>query len=81
MLDIKQKIGNRVRELREELALSQEALADKAEVDRTFINHVENGRRNISIQNLEKIILGLEISVKDFFANPEFNGSKARRGK
>ncbi len=71
-MDIKTKVGNRIRELRKELNLSQEALALKAEVDRTYMTDVENGRRNISIEILEKIISALEVSVKDFFDYKEF---------
>lgn len=66
-MDIKQKVGNRIREIRKELQLSQEALAYKAEVDRTYVTDVENGRRNVSIEVLEKIINALEISVSEFF--------------
>ncbi len=72
--DIKQTLGKRVKELRDLLKLSQEALADKAELDRTFINHVENGRRNISIDNIQKIVHALEISIADFFNSNEFKG-------
>ena len=71
-MDIKLKVGQRIRELRKKLELSQEALAYKAEVDRTYMTDVENGRRNISVEILEKIIGALEISVKDFFDSKEF---------
>ena len=64
--NIKQTLGKRVKELRDNLKLSQEALADKAELDRSFISHVENGRRNISIDNIEKIVHALEITVYVF---------------
>jgi len=70
--NIKQIIGKRVKELRDNLKLSQEALADKAELDRTFINHVENGRRNISIDNIQKIVQALEVSISDFFNTNDF---------
>ncbi len=70
--NIKQTLGKRVKELRDNLKLSQEALADKAELDRSFISHVENGRRNISIDNIQKIVYALEISVFDFFYSKEF---------
>ena len=79
-MDIKTKIGLRIKELRTEKKLTQEAIAFKAEIDRTFMNHVENGRRNISIDTLEKIICnGLDTSIKDFFYADDFNGK--RRGK
>jgi transcriptional regulator with XRE-family HTH domain len=70
--NIKQILGKRVKELRDNLKLSQEALADKAELDRTFINHVENGRRNISIDNIQKIVHALNVSISEFFNTTEF---------
>lgn len=79
-MDIKVKIGQRIKELRTERNLTQEEIAWKAEVDRTFMNHVENGKRNVSVETLTKIITnGLEISFKDFFNSEIFNGKK--RGK
>lgn len=71
-MDIKQKVGNRIRELRKELELSQESLALKAEVDRTYVTDVENGRRNVSLEILERLIRGLEVSIAEFFNSKEF---------
>lgn len=65
---ITQIIGNRIRERRKALELSQEKLALKAEIDRTYLAGVEQGKRNISIRNLEKILIALEISFEDFFS-------------
>ena len=74
-MDIKVKIGLRIKELRIEKNLTQEAIAFKAEIDRTFMNHVENGKRNVSIETLEKLICGgLETNFKDFFSSQLFNG-------
>lgn len=67
-MDIRAKVGSRIRELRQELELTQEKLAFKAEVDKTYLNEVENGKRNISIINLEKVILALDKTLKDFFS-------------
>lgn len=76
-MDMKAKIGLRIKEIRTEKNLTQEAVAWKAEVDRTFMNHVENGKRNASVETLSKIICtGLEVSFKDFFNNELFNGKK-----
>lgn len=76
-MDIKTKIGLRMKELRTEKNLTQEAVGWKAEVDRTFMNHIENGKRNISVETLEKIICaGLGTSFKDFFSHELFNGKK-----
>ena len=65
---IKTKIGNRIKELRKIKGYSQETLANYCELDRTYVASVENGKRNISIINLEKIVIALGVSLKDFFA-------------
>ncbi len=79
-MDTKVKIGLRIKELRTDQNLTQEEVAWKAEVDRTFMNHVENGKRNVSVDTLTKIICnGLESNFKDFFSAEIFNGKK--RGK
>jgi transcriptional regulator with XRE-family HTH domain len=71
-MDVKLKVGQRIKTLRKQLGLSQEALALKAEVDRTYMTDVENGRRNISIEILEKIIVALGVTVSNFFTAEEF---------
>jgi transcriptional regulator with XRE-family HTH domain len=79
-MDIKVKIGQRIKELRTEKNLTQEDVAWRAEVDRTFMNHVENGKRNASIDSLTKIICsGLEITYKEFFNTDLFNGKKRNK--
>ena len=77
-MNIKAKIGLRIKEIRTEKNLTQEAVAWKAEVDRTFMNHVENGKRNVSIESLEKIVSGLETNIKEFFNSDLFNGKKKK---
>jgi len=79
-MDIKVKIGLRIKELRTEKNLTQEAIAFKAEIDRTFMNHVENGKRNVSIETLEKLVCnGLETNFKDFFSGDIFSNSKRKK--
>ncbi len=73
-MDIRKKIGLRIKEYRTNLKLTQEALAFKAEIDKTYVNEVENGKRNVSVINLEKIICALDATVKDFFNSEAFNG-------
>ena len=60
-------VGRRIRDLRSEMGLSQEKLALKADLDRTYLAGVENGKRNLSIKSLEKIINALEVSFQEFF--------------
>ncbi len=66
-MDIKQIVGKRVRELRNKIGISQEELADIAELDRTYITSVERGKRNISIVNVEKLAKALQVSLAEFF--------------
>ena len=66
-MDIKSKVGKRVKELRNNLGLSQEELANLAELDRTYITSVERGKRNISIVNVEKLANALNVSLAFFF--------------
>lgn len=64
---IKNLVGARIRELRNQKNLSQEKLAFIADIDRTYIASVEAGKRNISIINLEKIIKALDTTFCEFF--------------
>lgn len=66
-MDIRVKIGLRIKELRKAKGLSQEQLALRAEIDRTYMASVENGKRNVAIVNIEKIIAALGESFESFF--------------
>lgn len=71
-MDLKEKIGQRIKGLREEKSLKQEELAWQSNLDRTYLNHVETGKRNITVASLQKIVVdGLKIILSDFF-NHEF---------
>ena len=54
-MDIKQKFGQRIKELRKAKGLSQEKLANLAEIDRTYLPTIEKGERNVSIEVVEKL--------------------------
>jgi transcriptional regulator with XRE-family HTH domain len=71
-VDVKQKVGDRIRQLRLARKLSQEELAFRAELDRTYVTSVENGKRNISIVNIEKLCKALKISLREFFSSSDF---------
>lgn len=66
-LSITEKVGCRIKQLRSQLGLSQEKLALKADLDRTYLAGVESGKRNVTISSLEKIIIALDCTMKDFF--------------
>jgi transcriptional regulator with XRE-family HTH domain len=62
---IQEAFGARVRAIRKEKGLSQEALALACGLDRTYIGGVERGERNISLINIYKIALSLDVNPKD----------------
>lgn len=60
---VRKSFGRRVRELRKQKGYSQEQLADKAGLHRTYIGAIERGEQNVSIDNIDKIAKALKISV------------------
>ncbi len=75
-MTIQEKFGVRVKELRLQKELSQEKLANIAEIDRTYMTSLENGHRNVSLQNIEKIVTALGIDLTEFFNAPSFKAKK-----
>ena len=61
--NILKKFGKRVREERIKQKLSQEELAEKAGVHRTYIGMIERAEKNITLQNIEKIAKALKIPI------------------
>ena len=61
------KFGERIKQIRLSKGISQEKFALSIEMDRTYYASVENGKRNISIVNIEKIAKGLEVSLEELF--------------
>jgi transcriptional regulator with XRE-family HTH domain len=64
---IKREFGVRLRQIRQAKGISQETLALRCELDRTYIGGVERGERNISIVNIHKIARALDVSPGEFF--------------
>jgi transcriptional regulator with XRE-family HTH domain len=75
-MDVKVLIGLRIKEIRTKQNLSQEDLALITGIDRTYMNSVERGKRNVSIINLEKIASGLNQSLYEFFDSDSFKRGK-----
>lgn len=59
--------GSKIREMRIQTGLSQENFARKIGMNRTYYASVEQGKRNISIVNVEKIANGLGVSLSELF--------------
>jgi transcriptional regulator with XRE-family HTH domain len=65
-------LAERVRERRLSLAISQEELAHRAGLHRTYVSDIERGNRNVAIANLVRFADALEIPVADLFAAGPF---------
>jgi transcriptional regulator with XRE-family HTH domain len=64
---LQKHFGERMRELRKQKGLSQEALALACELDRTYIGGVERGERNISLLNIHRIAAALGVNAQELF--------------
>jgi transcriptional regulator with XRE-family HTH domain len=67
MIDMKKKIGLRIRSFREGRGLTQDELGAIADMHRAYVGHVERGEKNITVENLEKIAKALHVDIKDLF--------------
>ena len=65
MLAPRQILAHNVRRLRTSAGLSQEELADRAGLHRTYISSVERAKRNVSLENLFKIARGLQVNARE----------------
>ena len=65
--------GEKVREIRKEKGLSQEELAHKADLHRTYIGMIERAEKNITLINIEKIANALNIELKELLATNDKN--------
>ena len=70
-MTIQQKVGITIRELRKEKGISQENFAYESGIDRRYMSDIENGKRNISLDILERVSDKLEIKISDFFLRVE----------
>ena len=66
-MEIKQKFGLVVRELRIQKGVSQERLALDADIDRTYIGHIEKGALNVSIEIAEKLAAYFQMPISELF--------------
>jgi transcriptional regulator with XRE-family HTH domain len=63
-MDIKEKFGNRLKTLRKEKGLSQEELALKSGLNRPYISAIEKGKRNVSLEVMEKLAEAMDIEIR-----------------
>jgi transcriptional regulator with XRE-family HTH domain len=63
--DVLERFGKRLRSVREKVGVSQEKLAEMAELHRTYVSSVERGKRNISLLNIERLARALKVSMAE----------------
>jgi transcriptional regulator with XRE-family HTH domain len=71
-MNIKEKFGQKVKLLREQKGISIEHFASISNVDRNYISDIEKGKRNVSIEIIEKIITAFESDFATFFNDKGF---------
>ena len=63
--------GENVRKYRRNLDISQEELAHRAELHRTYIGMIERAEKNITLVNMEKIANALKVNIEDLLNNSD----------
>lgn len=67
-MDIKEEFGLRVKSLRKNNGMSQNELAEKSGLNRPYISGIEQGKRNVSLEVIEKLAEALEVKIIDIFS-------------
>ena len=67
--EITKRFGDAVRKRRSELGISQEELAHRCNLHRTYIGDIERGERNVSLKNIEKLAVALQIRISVLFSD------------
>jgi transcriptional regulator with XRE-family HTH domain len=76
--DRRRAFGDRLRVLRLEVGISQEELADRAGLHRTYVSSVERGQRNITLSNIHALADALGVDVRSLFADEDSSSSEPR---
>ncbi|KEO79062.1 helix-turn-helix domain-containing protein [Paenibacillus polymyxa] len=71
MAELRKQIGTRIRAIRNAKGLTQQKLADIANLDYRYIGALERGERNFSIDTLEKVLTALNLSISELMFSKE----------
>ncbi len=63
--EVASRFGDKLRRLRKERGVSQEKLADRARLHRTYVSSVERGERNVSLETIDKLARALNLPMRD----------------
>jgi len=73
-VDVKKMFGGSVKAWRKRLGMSQEQLAERADLHRTYVSDVERGARNLSLESITRMAYALNITVAELFPTEQPNG-------
>jgi transcriptional regulator with XRE-family HTH domain len=68
-MNIQEKFGKKVKTLREKKGVSIEYFGNIANIDRSYISEIEKGKRNVSLQIIEKLAKALDVEIIELFKN------------
>lgn len=68
MATTREKLGKRIQKLRKNLSLTQEELAEKINISRTHMGHIEQGRKSPSIKVMDKLSKTLKVKISELFS-------------
>ncbi len=68
MTKIEEQVGKNIQKVRKSRGLTQQELADKIDMNRAHLGHLEQGRKSPSLETLEKIAKALKVQIKDLFS-------------
>lgn len=72
-----QQVANRIREIRKKKGMSLTDLQDKTDMDSSYIARIERFEHNISLNTLDKLIIGLDVTHAEFFSFLEIENDEA----
>ena len=78
-LDVQVRFAMNMRRIRKSKALTQENVAERAELHPNYVSSVERGERNISLRNIEKIAIALEVEMAELMSCPSASGTDAKQ--
>jgi transcriptional regulator with XRE-family HTH domain len=73
------ELGDRIKRRRDQLGISQEDLAARADIDRSYVGTVENGFRNPALNLLGRLAIGLEVDLGDLVQGLERYAGRPKR--
>jgi CheY-like chemotaxis protein len=79
-VNVRKEFGAAVRAFRQRLGISQETLAERADLHRTYVTDVERGARNISLESISRLAQALDLSISSLFSAPVASSSQSDPG-